>query len=729
MFTPSILTIFGLIMFMRTSYVVGSVGVALALLILLIAQTITLATGLSISAISTNTPVKGGGAYFLISRSLGPGFGSSIGIALFSAQTLSVPFYILGFAEALVSNFPSLCPYFLWVAVIPGIVLFAISWIGANWAVKFQFVILGILALSILAFLGGALFKPFSLEVLKANAAPLESARLFTIFAIFFPAVTGIMAGVNMSGDLKDPAKSLPMGTMLAILVGGVVYAAQIIISGGAFSRSELLSEPYKILVSNALFGAGFIVIAGVICATLSSALGSYMGAPRVLQALAKDRIITVLAPFEKGSGKHNEPLRALALSGIVTLGVLLWGGIMGPGDGNSFNPLNMIAEIVTMFFLYTYGMVNLAAFVESYGNNPSFRPRFRYYHWSTALFGAVSCIAVTFLINAWAAFAALLIIGALFMLTARKEMKIKFGDARRGFFYSRIRKSLLLLTQQPSDPKNWRPTIAVMTGNPNTRSKLLEYARLLECGRGILTLVRIMTSDNLENIGRQRRDELKKLENYIKENNYCVFPEVLITDNFDIGLKAFLQTHSIGPVKPNIAMFGWPREMTRVKPFFSNLRAVIELGMSNIVFVDKQNQKCPEITQGRIDIWWRGQSNGSLMAILAYLLQANPGWHGTTLRILRMTNSKENEKNDLAELDKLIHAGRIKAEAKIIVSEKPFKEILHKESSDAKVIFMGFAPPNDDRAEEAFTAIDSQLENMPPTFLIASSGEADLLA
>jgi amino acid transporter len=650
-------------------------------------------------------------------------------LTLFAAQSLSVPFYILGFTEAIVSNFPILQPYFLWIAIIPGIILFAMTWIGADWAIKLQFVILAILGVSILIFLGGALFHPFSFETLSANSTPLESVKFFRIFAIFFPAVTGIMAGVNMSGDLKDPGKSIPVGTMLAIVVGGIVYGIQMILTGGAFPRQELIDAPYEVLVKNALFGAGFLVAAGVVCATLSSALGSFLGAPRVLQALAKDRIINSLSFFAKGTGKHNEPVRALILSGIITFAVLIWGGINGADKSGGFDPLNLIAEIVTMFFLYTYGMVNMAAFVESYGNNPSFRPKFRFYHWSVALFGAASCIIVSFLINPGASFVALLIIMVIFVLTARKEMKIKFGDARRGFLYSSVRNSLLRLARMGADPKNWRPTIAVLSGNPNTRSTLLEYARLFECERGIMSLVRIIVSENLENIGERRREEIGNLNAYLKKNNFAAFPEVLITDNFDSGLKAFLQISSIGPIKPNIAMFGWPKEQKRVKPFFSNLRTVLELEMSNIVLVDKQGRPCLKRPKGRIDLWWRGEANGSLMVILAYLLRSNDGWQGLKLRILRKINSPESEEDEIKELNELIKAGRVDAEAKVIVSDETFEKTLRKESSDAAILFLGFMPLADDKAEKAFEFLDTILEGMPPTFLVASSGEADLLA
>ena len=229
-FTPAILTILGVIMFMRANFVVGQAGVLGALSILVIAKSITLTTSLSIAAISTNMRVRGGGFYFLISRVLGAEFGGAIGIALFFALALSVPFYILGFAEALVRSYPLLVPYFQVITLGTALVLFALVFSGAGWAIKIQFVIMAFLFLAIIAFLGGA-FQHFSFATLQQNLDPAYApvdpqdrmAPLFSywvVFAIYFPAVTGIAAGVNMSGDLKDPGHSIPRGTLAAVGVG-----------------------------------------------------------------------------------------------------------------------------------------------------------------------------------------------------------------------------------------------------------------------------------------------------------------------------------------------------------------------------------------------------------------------------------------------------------------------------------------------------------------------------
>ncbi len=726
-FTPSILTIFGLIMFMRTNYVVGSAGIAGALIILFIAESITIASGLSISAISTNTPVKGGGAYFLISRSLGPGFGSSIGLSLFIAQALSVPFYVLGFSEALVKNFPILEPYYFWLVLGTGLMVLIMGWIGADWVIKCQYFILAVLLFSIITFLGGALGS-FSPEIFAANLKVGDEANLSMLFAIFFPAVTGIMAGVNMSGDLAEPEKSLPRGTMLAIFCGLLVYALQMIICGGAFSRLDLVEQPYQVLVEHALFGAGFMVLAGVVAATLSSALGSCMGAPRVLQALAKDRIIGILNPFRQGAGPNNEPKRALLPTALIALIVLIWGGLSGVAKDGSGGALNAVAVIVTMFFLYTYGMVNLAAFVESYGANPSFRPRFKYFHWITALFGALACIWVSFLINVWASIAALTFIAVIFFIARQRDMRRTFGDARRGFTYSRIRNNLLALAKMPSDPKNWRPTITVLSGNPATRKILLEFASRFECNRGIISLAQIIVGSQ-DNIVPLRCKALRELKEFMVTNELECFPEVVVCEEFDSGLNTFLQAHSIGPIKPNMIMLGFPWDATRIEPFINHLRTIDKIGMSSLILANLASTTQSINGSGRIDIWWRGQRNGSLMIILAYLMVISRSQSRIAIRVLRVAHSEDEREANQAELDQLIAAARIEAESRIIVSDDNFRQIFRVESADALAVFIGVTLPAVGAENSVYQTIHDLVDGMPPIIMVLSNGEADLTA
>ena len=721
-FTPSILTILGVIMFLRAGFVVAEAGIGQALLILLVADVIVLLTAFSIAAISTNTQVHGGGAYFLISRVLGPEFGGAIGIGLFLAQSLSVPFYILGFSEAMAQSFSAWQPDVRWICLITATILFGINYSGVRWAVKTQFIIQAILGLSIFAFLVGLGLK-FDPAVFRENwPADYGPGRDFwIIFAIYFPAVTGIMAGINMSGDLKDPSRSLVRGTFWAIGVGFAIYAAQIILMGGAVARSDLRDSPYTMLILNALFGAGFLVVAGMFAATLSSALSSFLAAPRVMQAIARDRLLRPLNRLGKGTRKGDEPRRALIVTYAITLAILWLATAEDAGAA-----FNQVASVVTMLFLCTYLIINVAAFVEAFGSNPSFRPRFTWFHWTTALAGAIGCILAMGLIHLGHAALAVLAIAGLYAYMSRKSYATTFGDARRGFVYTNISKNLLRLRDIDPHAKNWRPTILVLSGNPNTRLNLILFGVWLEAGRGIVTVAHLIVG-NLSALAGERQSAIRQLEQLLRDNDIQAFGEVLVTEDFDQGVSCLLQSHSIGPIKPNIVLMGWPADTGRIRPFVRHLGHVRSLGMSAVSVIDRG---IPAMDRpGRIDIWWRGRENGSLMLILAHLLTRNWEWSRSSIRVLRVVPTEDERGPGETNMRDLVEAARITADVKVIVSRDAFRDVFQRTSRDAAVAFVGFHPAAEDQAEAFYTDFQALTKEMPTLILVSSSGEADLLA
>ncbi len=291
-FTPCTLTILGVIMFLRFGQVVGQAGIIQAMLIVLGAKTITTLTTLSLSAIATNTRVKGGGAYYLISRSLGVEFGGAIGVLFFLAQAISVAMYIIGFTEAFANTFPSLSPHFTAIASLVNLVTFVCVYIGAGWTVKVQYFILAILVASLGSFYSGAIGQ-FDPGLMQANLMPhyAEGQSFFTMFALFFPAVTGIMAGANMSGDLANPSKSIPTGTLLAVIVTGLVYLSQAFLLACARPADELITNN---MVIRDISAWPILITAGVFAATLSSALGSMMGAPESCRRSRRTRFLSL---------------------------------------------------------------------------------------------------------------------------------------------------------------------------------------------------------------------------------------------------------------------------------------------------------------------------------------------------------------------------------------------------------------------------------------------------
>jgi amino acid transporter len=735
-FTPSILTILGVIMFMRANYVVGYGGVFGAIIILLIAKSITLLTSLSASAISTNMRVRGGGAYYMISRVLGPEFGGAIGIALFCALALSVPFYILGFTEALVRSFPGLENHFTVLTFLGAGALFALAYVGAGWAIKTQYVIMGFLVLAIIAFMGGQI-ACFSTERFAENWGPAKAGDLapgmkmvsfWVLFAIYFPAVTGIDAGINMSGDLKNPARSIPRGTLAAVGVGFVVYLAQILLSGGAYQRyaagsPNMIETPYQLLRDNALFGTGFLVVLGVFAATLSSALGSYLGAPRVLQAVSRDGIVKSLGFFAKGSGESNEPRRALAFCGLVTAGVLTFAAI---SQGNA---LNAIAAVITMFFLCSYGMINAAAFVEAVGDNPSFRPQFRFFHWAVAALGALGCTVAMWLISPVAAVIAILTIAAFYWYVRRQHLDAHFGDARRGWVFTSAMRNLEILAGMTEDKKNWRPTPLVLAGNPASREVLFRYAVWMEAGHGVVLLANILVG-RIEEHAVHRRAALKQLKDLCEKAEIHAFPLVIVADDHDQGVRSVLQLASVGPVRPNMLVSGWCEKPERVLSYWRNLGVAASLGMGLVLIVDRQ---MPEVDvdapRKRIDVWWRGQKNGALMLLLAHLLCTNDEWADAEVRLLRLVDNQEGKAPAEKALGELAGEARLTVTPTVFASEDPFTKVLHQHSADATCVFLGFELPEEELCEPRHQGLSRLVEGLPTTILISSQGGEDVTA
>ncbi|BCL61531.1 hypothetical protein DGMP_22240 [Desulfomarina profundi] len=305
-FTPSILTILGIILFLRLGYVTGSSGVARAFIIIAIANVVTVLTSMSLAAIATNLKVKGGGDYYLISRTLGMEFGGAIGIVLYLAQSVSVAFYCIGFAEALSAIMGP--TFFLsprLIALLAVSAIFALAWIGADWATRFQYLVMLLLGAALFSFFAGGLPR-CSADIFLANwSQPTGGPPFWVIFGIFFPAVTGFTQGVSMSGDLADPGKSLPTGTFMAVGLSIIIYFAVVAVFASVLPNRTLMEDYQAIkLVSR----YDFLIDAGVIAATLSSAMASFLGGPRILQSLAADRIFPFLPPLPKELERGTTP-------------------------------------------------------------------------------------------------------------------------------------------------------------------------------------------------------------------------------------------------------------------------------------------------------------------------------------------------------------------------------------------------------------------------------------
>lgn len=707
-FTPSLLTILGVIMFLRFSTVVGYAGLWNALLILLMAKMISLITALSISSIATNMRVKGGGAYYLISRSLGVEFGGVIAILFYLAQAVAVSLYVIGFTEALFSAFPGMGFSFRTVATVTNIVVFACVYIGAGWTIKVQYGILAVLMLSVLSFFIGA-GMGFSPAVLQANLEPnwLPGYSFFAVFALFFPAVTGIMAGVNMSGDLQNPSRSIPRGTFAAIGFSALLYAGIAFFLASSVPRADLLGGGF-VIRDRAL--SATLIYAGVICATLSSALGSMMGAPRILQAFARDNVFRRLRRFGYGSGPSGEPRPAIVLTFLVAQVAI------AAGD------LNTVAPIITMFFLMTYGTMNLACFYEGWARNPSFRPSFRLHHWSIALLGALGCLVVMFLINPLWAAVALSLSGGLYVLIARADIRVEWGDVGSGMDYQRARKALLRLEHELYHPKNWRPSVLALSGGAYNRLHLAEYACWFTSLSGVASIGQIIWG-KLEDLLDRRHEAEIILRKFLLAEGIPAFPVVIVEENIHTAIKALLQCHGISGIRPNIVLLGWSQDPEKATMYRETLNTVKSLKRSLILVACEQEQEKMEVPRGTINVWWNDNDNGALLLLLAYLLHKNSAWRDNPLRIIRPMPPKAEVGNVEREMQDMLGLARIESEILVIPTDQPL-EAVRRAMQPSAILFAGFDP-----AEHSIAELQEIVDLPGDVMLVYNSGDVSLQA
>lgn len=723
-FTPCTLTILGVIMFLRLGQVVGNGGVLATIGIVALSKAITTMTAFSVSAIATNTRVKGGGAYFMISRSLGVESGGSIGVVFYLAQAASVALYIIGFTEAFTSTFPDLAGHRQAVASTVNLAVFICVYIGAGWTIKLQYGILAILFASIASFAVGAI-GDFDPEALSKNLRSGYTGKqnFFTMFALFFPAATGIMAGTNMSGDLRDPARSIPRGTLASIAFTGVIYVGMTVLLGGSESRATLQADN---MVIRKVAAFGPLITAGIFAATLSSAIGSMMGAPRILQALARDRIFKRLNPFAVGSGASNEPRRAVVATFVLAeLGILV-------GD------LDLIAPIITMFFMVTYGYLNLATFQESYTRNPSYRPTFRWTHWTIALMGAVSCALVMLLIAPLWALASVALMALLHQNIKRRRVRATWGDVRSGAAFQRARKNILRLEEESYHPKNWRPSILAFSGSAGARVELAVFGHWLCAGRGVLSLAQVITGE-VENLVERRLAQEKALRRFIHDQGLEAFPAVVVSHERNRGIEALAQCHGLGAFRPNTTLVGWSSDPDKAEERLETLRTVRDLGHSILMLSTKESyDRAPsdssahgseprDVPGGTIDVWWRGKENGPLMIMLAHLLVQNEEWRDHKIRLLRVVSNEGGVEESERHLRELLIAARIRAKTQAIVSDDALGAI-RETSKNAAIIFMGFRlPEHGENANYLTESTNHMLDKLGTVFLVHSAGEVAL--
>ncbi|MFC1976078.1 amino acid permease, partial [Chloroflexota bacterium] len=694
-FTPNVLTILGIILFLRTGWVVGQAGLVNALIIVGLANSISLLTGLSLSSIATSMRVKTGGNYFMISRTLGLEIGGAIGVPLYLSQAISVAFYIIGFTEALLSVefFQAFDPRL--IATMVALVFGVVAFVGADIALKIQFFILGILAAALVSFFTGGWHSFISPTVTTTYSS---GVTFWVVFAIFFPAVTGIEAGTSLSGDLKNPGRSIPVGTITSIVVTALVYFASVFWFSTHTTPEQLINDN---LVMQSIASVPFLILLGVWAATLSSALGSILAAPRTLQALASDEV----APRWMGSqmGSPTEPRMAVLLTTAIAVSIIWLGD------------LNVVAPIISMFFLNTYGMTNLVAGIERFVGNPSFRPRLKI-PWYVSILGALGCYGAMFLINPLATVVAIVISYSIFFYLRRRAMARTWGDVRSGIWFSLARYALLNLEGQRFHVKNWRPNILVFTGQPHNRERLVLVAEWLTQGQGIVTFAQVLVGDVEKLAGRGLRETARKsIRKYIQDRHMAAFADAQVVSNFNDAALTIVQSHGVGGLEPNAVMLGWSGTPAGQVSQLKLLRRMAQLQKSVLLLnYDEQRQFGQHQV---IDVWWGGRGgNAGLMLILAYLIRQHRTWYDAKIRLIRVINSPDGYKQTLAHMEQLLARIRVTAEVVIICREdphQPLASIISEQSRQTDLTVLGMQIPDLDKLESYSQYLDDLMQQM----------------
>ena len=702
-FTPSILTILGVIMYLRFGWVVGQVGFVATLMIVSLATSITFLTALSVAAIATDQRVRAGGAYYMISRSLGIETGGAVGIPLYLAQGLSVALYTVGFAESLTGVFPFLNARLVGIVTTLAVAGLAIT--SARAAIRAQYVIMAVIALSLLSLLFGGGLEGVEPQGLGPSTLA-EPESFWVVFAVFFPAVTGIMAGVNMSGDLADPGRSIPKGTFLAIGVGYVIYMSLPVLLVLRVDTPTLVSDP---MVMRRISLWGDAILLGVWGATLSSAVGSILGAPRVLQALARDGILPRwLSWLGKGSGEDDSP----RVGTVLTLGIALvavW-----------FGDLNLIAPVLTMFFLTTYGVLNIAAGVERLLGSPSFRPRLNV-HWIFSLAGAAGCASVMFLINPTATVVAGVFVLGIFLWLEHRGLRAAWGDMRRGMLMMILRVALLRLGRPSEDPRNWRPHFLVLSGAPTRRWHLIELAAdFSHHNKGLLSVATVLreTAVTFD----RKRDMERTIQDYLGRHGIQGLVRVISAEDPFAGAELLVEAYGLGPLVPNTVLLGdsedaahRPRYCAMIEHFWRSKR--------NVVIV-RDSERMGFGHHKRIDIWWGGlQGNGALLMILGYLLKTSLAWREADIRLKMVAPTEAAADDARGNLINLLEQTRTRLRPEVLVSDdRPVLDLLHDSSRGADLILMGMAAPDQDGFAAYFEQLRERTSDLPCTVFVLAS-------
>ncbi|MEJ2594809.1 MAG: amino acid permease [bacterium] len=711
-FLTAISTILGAILFLRFGYAVGTIGFWGVILIVLLGHLVTIPTAFAISEIATNKRVEGGGEYFIISRSFGLNIGATIGIALFLSQAISVAFYVIAFTEAFEFFFnymQEVKGIYLPRQVVSIPVMLLLSALiltkGANLGVKALYVVVAILIGSLVLFFAGQTSHASGSEFSLAAGQFRNQESFFLVFAIIFPAFTGMTAGVGLSGDLKNPGKSIPLGTVLATISGMVIYF---------FITWKLaVSASVDDLTNNQLVMAniakwGFVVIPlGLAASTISSALGSVMVAPRTLQALSVDRSFPsaiINRWLSKGRLKDNEPVNASLITCLIALVFVALGNV------------NIVAQIISMFFMVTYGTLCLISFLNHFGSSPSYRPSFKS-RWYFSLLGFIISLWVMFKISTPYAIAAIVIMISLNLYVNSYHQNRKGLTSIFANVIFQINRKLQIYLQKSSSNKNfseWRPSVICITESSFERNNAYQLLNWISYKYGFGTYLHRIEGYYSKSTYTQANLELKKLITDVSEESNNVYIDTIISPSYTSAIAQAIQIPGISGMENNMVLFEFDKENPEGLVDIIDNFNLVHAGHFDVCIL-ASSRKPIKFRKG-IHVWIKSvdEYNANLMILISFIISGHPDWARGNISIFHICKQEELRETK-QKMNDLVISGRLP------ISTQNIEIIIQKEEVSPKTLI------NEYSAEAGLTILGFRTETINHSREIIFSGYDDL--
>jgi len=691
-FFTAISTILGAILFLRFGYAVGNVGFWGVIFIILLGHAVTIPTAFAISEIATNKRVEGGGEYFIISRSFGLNVGATIGIALFMSQAISVAFYIIAFTEAFEPIFNWLRETYGYdlprqVVSVPAMLLLSILILkkGANLGVKALYFVVAILFASlILFFLGKTEYSAVS-NFNLLNADFRNSDNFFIVFAIIFPAFTGMTAGVGLSGDLKNPSKSIPLGTTAATVIGMIIYFFIVYKLAGSASSEDLVAN--QLIMSKIALGGAAVIPLGLAASTISSALGSVMVAPRTLQALSIDKSFPskgVNKWLSKGRVSDNEPINASLVTCIIAMIFVVLGDV------------NAVAEIISMFFMLTYGALCLISFLNHFGSSPSYRPSFKS-KWFLSLIGFWISIWVMFKINTLYAFSAVVLMTLIYLYINRYH---KHRNGLESIFLNslyQLNRNMQVFLQKAGKRKvrEWRPSAICISKDSFERDTAFKLLNWISYKYGFGTYLHRIEGYYSKATYSQSQEELHKLINSFDKMENHVYVDTIISPSYTSAIAQAIQLPGIAGMENNMVIFEFDKDNPDRLDLIIENYSLAKAGNFDFCILGSARRKFNY--KNNIHVWIKSSDtdNANLMILLSFIIGGHPDWNKADIKIFNICK-EEQASETRKQLDDLVVSGRLpitNSNIEIIHEQIDVssRELINKRSADAGLTIIGF--------------------------------------